>query len=212
MKKFIASIAGVLFAAALFGGIYFYLQKQDKDYDSLMKRAEKKQRDHSEFIDFYGEREPSIPSGDENSKTLLGVDANVNGVRDDIDVWINRSALTQNETLAMRQYAKARQEWLRVCDGLVVSDVKVAKKRLEDADRCLTALSDYKRRENGYARGKLELLVLNTDSRRGCAEFFVVNDSVTPISVGGEKNFSCEFEIQYPENVVSGNDEWKKKR
>ena len=116
LKKFVLSLGAMFLAFVIFGGIYYYLKQQDKDYDSLMKRAAKKQKEHSEFTKFYGEEEPEIPNKEANSRTLVGLDSNNNGVRDDIDVWINRNALTQNESLAMRQYARARQEWLRVCE------------------------------------------------------------------------------------------------
>lgn len=210
MKKIVNSIAGLVLACLVFAGVYFYLSNEDKDYDSLMKRAEKKQKEHSEFLDFYGEREPSIPDKDENSKTLIGIDLNANGIRDDIDVWINRSALTMNETMSMRQYARAMQEWFNVCDKKSVEEVKVVKKKLEEAQTCLTMLSDYKRLEVGYAKNKLELLIMNTPARSACREFYSQNDIAAPIAIGEVVNFSCEFEVQYPQNVVSGNADWKK--
>lgn len=205
------SLTGLILAALVFGSTYYYLKAKDKDYDSLIGRAAKKQKDHSEFTEFYGEVEPNIPNKDENSQTLLGIDSNNNGVRDDIDVWINRSALTQNESLSMRQYARARQDWLRVCDQNLLDQVIVVNKKVENATTCLTMMSDYKRREKNYAKDKLELLILNIKSRIDCHEFYAKNSKTTPIAVGENTNFSCEFKVQYPENVVSGNEEWNKK-
>ncbi len=210
MKKIMLGFTGLILAALIFGSIYYYLKAQDKNYDALIAKAAKKQREHSEFIEFYGEMEPVIPGKDENSKTLLGIDANNNGVRDDIDVWVNRSALTQNENLAMKQYARAKQEWLRVCDQKLVDEVIVVNKKIENATTCLAAMSDYKRRENNYAKDKLELLILNIPSRSACTTFYAENSKATPIAMGENVNFSCEFKVQYPENVMSGNAEWKK--
>lgn len=209
MTKKIVSVSGLLFAVAIFVGVYFYLSNQDKDYDSLMKRAEKKQLDHSEFIDFYGEREPVIPIKSENSQTLLGVDLNNNGIRDDLDVWINRSALTKNETLAMRQYAKAKQEWFKVCEQKISQKIKVVLADLEKSEKCLAELSDYKRMEAGYSKTKLEILLMNTQARKDCSIYYSQTISTNEV-MKENVNFGCTFDVQYPENVISGNLNWKK--
>lgn len=209
-KKHLLNFRAVIFAALVVAGITYYLKKQDKDYDSLIARAAKLQRDHHEFIDFYGEREPAMPDKGENAKSLLGIDANQNGIRDDIDVWINRTALDRNEMLSMRQYASARQRWLKACAENNVSEVLVVKKKMDNGLTCLTALSDYTRKEIDYAKNLLETLILNTEARKGCEAFYTANPKRVPFSMGGDANYKCDFEIQYPQNVISGNEDWKK--
>ncbi|MBC7430197.1 MAG: hypothetical protein H7336_16405 [Bacteriovorax sp.] len=68
----------------------------ESDYDKLMnpikkiKLAEEKAGKPS--LAFDGAVEPKFPDEEENNKTLEGVDSNHDGVRDDIEIWINRTA------------------------------------------------------------------------------------------------------------------------
>ena len=68
----------------------------ESDYDKLMnpikkiKLAEKKMGKANPFFD--GVVEPDLPDEKENDKTLEGMDSNHDGVRDDIEIWINRTA------------------------------------------------------------------------------------------------------------------------
>ena len=97
----------------IIGGIVWSLYPPE--YDRLMSEALRKQQEHPEIKIFDGEVEPPMPNREENDKTCLGIDTNNNGIRDDIDIWINRTALDYNERMAMRQYARAEQEELRAC-------------------------------------------------------------------------------------------------
>jgi effector-binding domain-containing protein len=84
------------------------------DYEKIMGPALKvKMGDKNPNPVFDGEVEPAMPDPSENDKTLLGIDSNKNGIRDDIDIWINRTGKTYNERMALRQLAKAyRDEWI----------------------------------------------------------------------------------------------------
>jgi hypothetical protein len=84
------------------------------DYEKVMGPALKvKMGDKNPNPVFDGEVEPAMPDPSENDKTLLGIDSNKNGIRDDIDIWINRTGKTYNERMALRQLAKAyRDEWI----------------------------------------------------------------------------------------------------
>lgn len=68
----------------------------ESDYDKIMnpikkiKLAEKKAGKANPVFD--GVIEPDFPYVKENNKTLEGVDSNHDGVRDDIEIWINRTA------------------------------------------------------------------------------------------------------------------------
>jgi hypothetical protein len=71
---------------------YFYPSK----YDRLMKPIEEiKKKEKSEGISnpvYDGITEPDFPDRDLNDSTLEGVDSNGDGVRDDVEIWINRTA------------------------------------------------------------------------------------------------------------------------
>lgn len=78
----------------------------ESDYDKLMnpikkiKLAEKKAGKPNPVFD--GVVEPNFPDDKENSKTLEGVDSNHDGVRDDIEIWINRTAEDQYVRLSLK--------------------------------------------------------------------------------------------------------------
>jgi hypothetical protein len=83
-------------------------------YNDLMSAAYKAKRaDPNPNPIFAGEEEPPIPDEDENNKTLLGIDKNQNGIRDDVDIWINRTGKNYNEIMALRQAAKGNQAYLK---------------------------------------------------------------------------------------------------
>ena len=78
----------------------------EPDYDKLMnpikkiKLAEKKSGKANPIFD--GVVEPDFPDEKENNKTLEGVDSNNDGVRDDIEIWINRTAEDEYVRLSLK--------------------------------------------------------------------------------------------------------------
>ena len=106
-------IISLLIILSLVGGIYYY-QSDYREYRKEMDPVfEIKRNDKRSHPIFEGEAEPDIPTLDEVNSTVLGPDKNNNGIRDDIDIWINRSANDYNELMAMRQSARAIQEFLK---------------------------------------------------------------------------------------------------
>lgn len=84
------------------------------DYEKVIGPALKnKLEDKNLNPIFDGVIEPQMPNPKDNDKTLLGADSNNNGIRDDIDIWINRTGKNYNERMALRQYAIAlRERWI----------------------------------------------------------------------------------------------------
>lgn len=80
----------------------------ESDYDKLMgpikkiKIAEKKAGKPNPTFD--GVIEPDFPDEKENNKTLEGVDSNHDGVRDDIEIWINRTAEDEYVRIELKEY------------------------------------------------------------------------------------------------------------
>ncbi len=210
IKKIIFSIAPILFTGVVLICIFITLNLLEKSYDFQMWHAKKIQSDFPEYVDFFGELEPQFPDKMINSKTILGIDVNANGIRDDIDVWINRIATDENETKAMRQYSLAKQEWLNVCEKKEPKVINAVNLKLENAVTCLMALSGYQRKDSNFTINKLELLILNTKERLSCVDFYPKNATSNLNSIGTDTNFYCEFEIQNIRNVVSGNILWQK--
>jgi hypothetical protein len=54
-----------------------------------------------------GIKEADIPSLSINDDTIVGIDSNGDGIRDDIEIWINRVGKNFNQRSALRQYALA---------------------------------------------------------------------------------------------------------
>ena len=62
----------------------------------------------------FGDPQPPHP-GEAGEQTLLGIDSDKDGVRDDIEIWINeRFEGQENLIKAMKQYAQTYQEGLKV--------------------------------------------------------------------------------------------------
>jgi hypothetical protein len=99
---------------------------------------------------------PPVPNPVENEKTLAGIDANANGIRDDVEISIyNAHKGSAKVTAAMLQYAKALQmEFTRVYN----SETLVAVIQ-EQARGSLCILEDERILE-------VENLILNNEMRR----------------------------------------------
>ncbi|QDK42022.1 hypothetical protein DOM21_11300 [Bacteriovorax stolpii] len=96
MKK----IIGLLLMGILVSGC--------RDYEKIIGDArEHKKKVGKQIID--GEEEPPFPNESENNKTLRGVDVNQNGIRDDVEIWINYVGKDRNHRMALRQLAKMDQ-------------------------------------------------------------------------------------------------------
>lgn len=84
-------------------------------YEKIISDAKKFKKSHNEKRIIDGELEPPFPSKKENNRTLLGLDVNKNGIRDDIDIWINYVGRDSNHRMALRQLA--REEVKRMLAG-----------------------------------------------------------------------------------------------
>lgn len=75
-------------------------------YESLMAPAISAKLAHPEILEFDGELEPPLPDPIENKKTVAGIDVNKNGVRDDVEIYINRTYDNPNIRMALKQYIR----------------------------------------------------------------------------------------------------------
>ena len=152
----------------------------ESDYEKLMnpikkiKLAEKKAGKPAPAFD--GVVEPDFPDEKENNKTLEGVDSNHDGVRDDIEIWINRTAEDEYVRVAMKEnYRKLLKAHLALIDKKASEQDKLD--RLSDSGEALHCLSmtlyPYRKK---YLIKKIEILRLineniqnisfNTSSRK----------------------------------------------
>ncbi|MBC7539675.1 MAG: hypothetical protein H7281_12705 [Bacteriovorax sp.] len=171
------------------------------EYNKAIKvvfEIKKQDQNHNHIFD--GEVEPPIPNSDENDKTILGIDSNENGIRDDVDIWINRTAFDYNERMAMRQYARAEQDELRVCKNELKDEAARVVSNNMSAHGCLNALSDPIRKK-GYAEKKIGLLTISNTARRSCLGFYD-HSSYIAHAKSIEFHENCNFTIQGLENVI----------
>jgi hypothetical protein len=71
-----------------------------------IKLAEKKSGIKNKL--YNGIQEPDFPDIGLNYKTIEGIDANHDGVRDDVEIWINRTSENEYIALAMKDYYRQK--------------------------------------------------------------------------------------------------------
>ncbi len=108
-----------------------------------------------------GALEPPAPGFFEKDATLLGVDSNENGIRDDVERFINREYKTANFRNAARQYAFAAQKIMR--QGLSQKRKREFVQELMLGTRCFRAFT-YKIEASEYSKSLVEN-VFNTSDR-----------------------------------------------
>jgi hypothetical protein len=98
----------ILILAMFFSSCKYF----ESDYDKLMnpikkiKLAEEKSGVKSRI--YNGIHEPDFPDEELNNKTIEGVDTNHDGVRDDVEIWINRTSENEYVALAMKDYYRQK--------------------------------------------------------------------------------------------------------
>jgi hypothetical protein len=98
----------ILILAMFFSSCKYF----ESDYDKLMnpikkiKLAEEKSGIKARIHN--GIHEPDFPDEELNNKTIEGVDTNHDGVRDDVEIWINRTSENEYVALAMKDYYRQK--------------------------------------------------------------------------------------------------------
>lgn len=151
----------------------------ESDYDKLMnpikkiKLTEKKAGKPNPVFD--GVVEPDFPDEKENNKTLEGVDSNHDGVRDDIEIWINRTAEDQYVRWAMKDYyKKALIMYKSFQDNQTELVIHKARAEMSDVAVCVSVLlvpyekefiKKYNREPREMNSHKLIYLIINSPLR-----------------------------------------------
>lgn len=119
-----------------------------------------------------GSSTPSTPAVD-GKATLAGIDANVNGVRDDVEQYIAQShPNSAKERAALMQYAAVTQKAL-----LDANDKELSIQHAEESDRAMEC-GYYTMPFDTYvaSRKALDQVLLNTDARNRA--YFIYNDQL----------------------------------
>ncbi len=201
MKKLLKNGVPFIFPVLIFGASFYYLKFQESDYDSIISTAYKKKDQFSEFVKIDDAFEPDAPDKEINSKDHLGVDADNNGIRDDIDIWINRMGRSLNERMAMRQYAKTQQVIQKNCHENNFDKNSKELENLNRARECLRIMSNYERKEENYGIERLNILTSNTDLRKACYKFDENQKNEMLVSLEALR-INCNFEVHNPKIIV----------
>ncbi|MGZ3790117.1 MAG: hypothetical protein ACXVLQ_16395 [Bacteriovorax sp.] len=169
IRRLLFIVAPILLSRAIITTSKFVFSYLENDYSFLINKVIK-QKEYFEQIDFYGEIEPDVPNLKANNQTLLGIDSNHNGIRDDIDIWINRTAKNDKEAWAMRGYSRELQKALKDCI-LKKALSGVEKNNLEKLENQLIKIGSMLRDPKDFSVSKLKLMIFNNEDRIQCFKF-----------------------------------------
>lgn len=185
--------AGIVFvfafmALVVYRGIFYVIPKERTD-----AQVEKIHSTRLSLVDVMGKNLPPVPQNPD--ATIVGVDANKNGIRDDVELAIFKEYPNSAKTRAvLLQYALALQ--MEVTQSIINSETVGAVSNVEDgAFFCITKIvlgSD--KQENMVAIKKYEDFVLarqlNTEARKKARD-----DFYTHLSSGSVEDSGCDVDI-----------------
>lgn len=119
-----------------------YVILKPSEYEFEMKKAYAIKESNLQITSFDGYTEPPIPNSEEDKKTLLGVDFNKNGLRDDVEIWINRTQSDSGTRNALRQLHLVFQKTMVVKEDFTSKKIDTLKanqyfQEVTDAGECL---------------------------------------------------------------------------
>jgi hypothetical protein len=141
---------------------------------------------------FDGIKEPPMPNMLLNYFNAEGIDTDKNGIRDDIDIWINRTGENYNERMALRQAAHSEQNRLLTCLNNKIHESSTACQKSANSLSCLNYIIP---RISYYLDSAITELTFNNNSRKNCHRFYKVNSCSSNLSnVAPEKK--CNFHLK----------------
>ena len=200
--RWVLLAAVILFILSIFIGLYGLHQQ----HQYALQLAEKLDTDRVTMVDVMGGRLPPPPDQAENDKTLMGIDSNHNGVRDDVELAIFKLHPDSARIRAAElQYAKYLQYTLddMIFSGEVASTVDG--RFMDSAIECLIETSDS---FSGVTRDQIALensmekevdnLVLDTESRTSMNARFNEFSRTSGVSV--PNGHGCDLDIKELQN------------
>ncbi|HEV7449284.1 MAG TPA: hypothetical protein VGP13_01965 [Candidatus Paceibacterota bacterium] len=178
----------------IFVGMPLGKQKYETDQAVAYIHAQKLTHD-----DVFGSL-PPVPDKAESDKTLAGIDANNNGIRDDVEIAIyNNHKDSAKVTAAMYQYAKTEQLFLTH-----VFNTETWKAAAEEDSRASYCIAETYPRDDlkkfgevtGARTKEVEDLVFNTPERKTTQD--KVDDFAT--SFGSASGEACDVDVSIQVN------------
>lgn len=198
-KKIIQNIGAAFLTVSVIGAAIYELKFKANEYDTLIWQAYKRKEDFPHLNVFDGVYEVFIPDSKLNSEGN-GVDSDNNGIRDDVDIWINRMSNSFNERMAMRQYAKIQHDRMKNCNNSIGE--------INKAVLCLEMISYYERNGKSFGVPKLDVLIPNTDSRLKC--YFPAKISFNKLVTEQLLKENCQFEVKDVKGIIEVSEYYNK--
>jgi len=133
--------------------------------------------------------------GAENNQTLMGIDSNGNGVRDDVEIWIMQDMTgdnLDNRRKALMILAKHIQRGFSFKDN--VEHSKTNSQRQRNAEKCYESLVDAQTAERDM--GLMKMQVHNTmDRLKAWAKIQGNLSGTSGVAKNENKRSFCEFEV-----------------
>ena len=152
---------------------------------------------------------PPMPDKKENDKTLLGIDSNNNGVRDDVEIWIyNRFKDNEN----YRVDREIAMQWTRAFVYVISNDpfnayINETYKVMDRVHDCqwyfyetyLEGVEDYgvgfEYRDKHNIYDELDEVYFNTEERIGAYGIYNYSLGGNTFSIGPYTKDNCDFDI-----------------
>lgn len=131
-----------------------------------------------------------IPKLDRGSD-IVGPDANKNGVRDDIEEYIDKNYPSVKEHAAAMQFAKAMQETLLVETSNLVS-VKQTSQKISKAIHCISSTFDGGSDSTRSAQATLQIEAITTNTKERLKAYLRFNKALDGTVSTRPKGDTCE--------------------
>jgi hypothetical protein len=178
-----------------------------KEYSNIIKEAKDNKEKHPEQRVFDGEVEPDFPNESQNDKNLLGVDSNNNGIRDDVETWINFIGHDYNHRMALKMLAKSEVKRLIAGDKDDKFLKTQAAKDYWDAFLCVRYIENSIFGNEVHLSDDLIKIFYNTKKRVKAYEKFdsgtIVYESNVKNIEAGKEFLTCGFKIENLNDVIS---------
>jgi hypothetical protein len=198
-KRYIIGLLIIIYGA--------YLTVPDDYYFNEMNRAASLQKN---TLDPEEPREPEMPSHYLNHFTLTGIDSNDNGVRDDIDIWINRVGKTYNERMALREKARTLNKLLIACDNNDPNAVRDLENKSTGDMHCITFM--FLRTPGKELEWEILTNIVFNNNRRNCSSYYSTNSSTSVFRDNKEAYEYCSFKIKNLSQMKTRYENWSKQQ
>ena len=158
---------------------------------------------------------PTKPNSKLNAKSIVGIDANENGIRDDVEIWI----YSQNEHPVERAiFAQIATAYQKILENK--SDIKVAINEEYKSIECESYWSleakgigeSFYISSNRNLTQEISEIILNTEDRVIAFDEYMIeqekheNDVRNNFDLKGQCDFNAELLLQSKQVVVTSND------